>query len=215
MKSIFNKYNKKQSAKFAVRDLRGNYLRIENPALELVSEEGSKAIAVYAWICWHANNKTETCYPSLSTLAKKCKISRRTVIRIIRFLEDIKLIAIDRTQKGEHGAINVYYLLGAKSGDSVKSAGDKRDTSVYSVTSVVTKSRVKVVTPQHLKQELIKQKLMNNKDFYQQKKFNTPVFKTDVYELRRKYKNDETLVKQHLIGQGYAEVEIDKAMGRF
>ncbi|MBI5872723.1 MAG: hypothetical protein HZB36_01070 [Candidatus Omnitrophica bacterium] len=61
---------------------------------------------------------------------------------------------------------------------------------------------------------------VEDKDFkkkrsLEKKKFSTPVFKNDVAELRRKYKNDDALVKRHLTGQGYAEVEIDKALGRF
>lgn len=53
------------------------------------------------------------------------------------------------------------------------------------------------------------------KVFKEKKKFHTPVFKNDVTELRKRYKNDDALVKRHLTGQGYAEVEIDKALGRF
>lgn len=160
-----NKRYKNQPGKFIVRDLRGKFLRIENAALELVSAEGAKAIAVYAWICWHADNKTEVCYPSFATLAEKCKVSRRTVIRIIRFLEAIKLVGIDRTQRGDHGAMNIYYLLPAKSKDAIKLTGDNRDTSISPVTRVVTRETPVLVTPQHLKQELIEQQLLNNKAY--------------------------------------------------
>ena len=134
----------------------------------------------------------------------------------------------------EKGLIIVYvvkdvkYILLPKIGDYSDIVGNMSANSVYpdppaDVIEAWEQRMNDVYTPSKRKLSEVEDKGEGkDKDFKKEKKvlkekkkFSTPVFKNDVVELRRKYKNDDALVKRHLMGQGFAEVEIDKALGRF
>lgn len=55
-------------------------------------------IQVLVSICKHYNMKSETCWPSITTLSSDTKLSRRQVLRAITRLEVAKIILIDRTK---------------------------------------------------------------------------------------------------------------------
>ena len=97
------------SEKIDIRDLRdGKFLWIDKAALRLISEQaGTTAVAVYSWLCYYANVKAQDCFPSIRTLSRHCALSRRTIMRAIKRLEDIKAIDIERKK----GKGNVYKLL--------------------------------------------------------------------------------------------------------
>jgi len=149
----------KQANKFTVKDERKpGWFWITNKALELISEYiGITGIAVYSWLCYHRNNNTQLCHPSITTLAKHCKISRRTVIRTIRLLESKKLISIEHS----HGEVNIYRLLDLKGTDTNKVTSISYDTSDTRDTGVVTPQTRGVVTPGIHEQDLIEQDLSN------------------------------------------------------
>ena len=55
------------------------------------------AIAVYIYLLRHANRKTNQCHPSEATIAKKLHLSRNTVAKHVRLLEECGLIVTERT----------------------------------------------------------------------------------------------------------------------
>jgi glutathionyl-hydroquinone reductase len=95
--------------KIDIRDLRdGKFLWIANAALKLISEETDPiAVEVYSWLCYYANVKAQDCFPSISTLAGHCALAKRTIMRALKRLEDIKAISIEKKK----GRTNVYKLL--------------------------------------------------------------------------------------------------------
>ena len=55
------------------------------------------AVAVYIYLLRHANRKTNQCHPSEATIAKKLHLSRNTVAKHIRLLEERGLIVTEHT----------------------------------------------------------------------------------------------------------------------
>ena len=141
-----------------IRDLRdGKFLWVGKPVLEFISKRiGSTAVTVYVWLCYYANVRGQDCFPSVTTLARHCAVSRRTIIRMLKSLEQIKVICIDRTK----GRSNIYTLLNAELSTEVTGdigvTSDMRDTTPVSVVSPV------LVTPGALEQYRNKQYLLNN-----------------------------------------------------
>jgi len=142
-----------------IRDLRdGKFLWVGKPVLEFISRRsGSTAVNVYVWLCYYANVKGQDCFPSVTTLARHCAVSRRTIIRMLKSLEQLKVISIDRA-KGRH---NVYTLLNTEE----LSTGLTSDTGVTSDmgdTTPVSVVSPPVVTPGIPEQYRNKQYLINN-----------------------------------------------------
>ena len=144
--------------KIDIRDLRdGKFLWIDKQALRLISEKaGAMGITVYSWLCFYANSKDQGCFPSLSTLARHCNVSRRTIMRTSRELEEVGAIDIERKK----GKTNIYKLLNIKVSDGKLSTKPTSDTDVTSDThdtGVVTPMSPPLVTPVSPKQYISKQ----------------------------------------------------------
>ena len=56
------------------------------------------AVAVYIYLLRHANRKTNRCHPSEATIAKRLHLSRNTVAKHVRLLEERGLITTEHTQ---------------------------------------------------------------------------------------------------------------------
>ena len=56
------------------------------------------AVAVYIYLLRHANRKTNQCHPSEATIAKRLHLSRNTVAKHVRLLEDRGLIVTEHTE---------------------------------------------------------------------------------------------------------------------
>ena len=73
------------------------------------------AIAVYIFLLRHANRKTNQCHPSEATIAKKLHLSRNTVAKHVRLLEERGLIVTEHTeiitQRGIKKNGNLLYTL--------------------------------------------------------------------------------------------------------
>ncbi len=125
-----------------IRDLRdGNFLWLDKAALRLISDKaGIRGVTVYSWLCFYANIRGQDCFPSLKTLAKQCHVSSRTVMRTLKRLELIKVVAIRRKK----GRGNVYQLLNVPTSDT-------------DVTRVVTPVSHPPVTPMSHKQDITEQ----------------------------------------------------------
>lgn len=81
---------------------------VDNDALWVVADSfGSSGIAVYVLLCRYADNDKQECFPSISKLAEKCKMSRHTVIDILKRFQVLNVVSIVKTT----GRANVYQML--------------------------------------------------------------------------------------------------------
>ena len=55
------------------------------------------AVAVYLYLLRHANRKTNQCHPSEAIIAKKLHLSRNTVAKQVRLLEERGLVVTEHT----------------------------------------------------------------------------------------------------------------------
>jgi len=139
--------------KIDIRDLRdGKFLWIDKAALRLISENaGTMGVAVYSWLCYYANFKAQDCFPSVTTLAYHCGISRRTIMRAVKQLERLKAVAIERKK----GKPNIYKLLNISGVKSYPQPSSDIDvTSDRAVTGVMTQVSPEVVTGVSPEQEI-------------------------------------------------------------
>lgn len=95
------------------RDPKKNYFPMPNEifSMGLSAEE----IAVYAYLMYWENRKSFQCWPSFSTIGKALKMSRNTVRKYVRQLEDKGFILTEhttvRTQRGERRNGTLLYKL--------------------------------------------------------------------------------------------------------
>ncbi len=72
-------------------------------------------IAVYSYLLYRENRRTFTCHPSYKTIGKALKMSRNTVCKYVRQLEEKELIATKptniHTAKGEKRNGNLLYTI--------------------------------------------------------------------------------------------------------
>lgn len=61
---------------------------------------------VYMVLARHANNDTQTCFPSIETIEQEAGLTQNTVVRSLRKLEKLHIIDI----KKEQGMSNIYQL---------------------------------------------------------------------------------------------------------
>jgi hypothetical protein len=80
----------------------------------------ASGIAVYNVLAAFSNGKTQTCYPTHGRIAHICGLSNRSVIRKIKLLEQLGLIAIER-----NGKARTYRLLAHRIRDKTYPASDK------------------------------------------------------------------------------------------
>lgn len=57
----------------------------------------ANALAVYIYLLYCADRHTGQCHPSMPTMAKKLHLSRSTVLRCVKTLEETGLIATEHT----------------------------------------------------------------------------------------------------------------------
>ena len=73
-----------------------NCFPVPNELLQLNLPAG--AVAVYIYLLCHADRRTNRCHPSEATMAKVLHLSRNTVAKHVRLLEEYGLIITERTQ---------------------------------------------------------------------------------------------------------------------
>ena len=73
-----------------------NCFPVPNELLQLGLPAG--AVAVYIYLLCHADRRTNQCHPSEATMAKVLHLSRNTVAKHVRLLEEYGLIITERTQ---------------------------------------------------------------------------------------------------------------------
>ena len=73
-----------------------NCFPVPNELLQLNLPAG--AVAVYIYLLCHADRRTNRCHPSEASMAKVLHLSRNTVAKHVRLLEEYGLIITERTQ---------------------------------------------------------------------------------------------------------------------
>lgn len=82
-----------------VRDNRGpNYLKIYNDFYDKYGAKlGPYGLAVYVALCRYINVDSSECRPSYDTIARGTGMSRRKVIDVVKEMEALGVIAVERT----------------------------------------------------------------------------------------------------------------------
>ncbi len=92
------------------------YVRIPNEALNTLIDLGSQTMLVYVALMSHRNSKGP-CYPAVQTIADETHLTRRSVQRHIRKLEDADLIiTVRQTGRGDRPNQYEFKYLGATAG---------------------------------------------------------------------------------------------------
>ena len=73
----------------------GKYFVLPNEIFNMDLSAGE--IALYAFLMRMEDRKTYTCYPSFKTIGNALKMSRNTVMKYVRLLEEKELISTERT----------------------------------------------------------------------------------------------------------------------
>ena len=68
------------------------------PNILLDMDLPASAVAVYLYLLRSANRKTDQCHPSEATIAKRLHLSRNTVAKYVRLLEERGLIITEHTK---------------------------------------------------------------------------------------------------------------------
>lgn len=84
------------------------FVKIGNELIrQIIYECGMQEAICYIIILSHRNTKTNKCYPSIQKLADECKVSTRTIDRMIKKLYEKGFLIID---SGKQGISNTYYF---------------------------------------------------------------------------------------------------------
>lgn len=75
---------------------------------------GSSCTVVYLSLCRHSDNQTQTCFPSMKLIAEENGISRDTVMRAVKKLEEWNIIKVEKSKKEDGTQANNQYTLLAK-----------------------------------------------------------------------------------------------------
>ncbi len=99
--------------RYPKRDPIKDYFPLPNEVFYLGLSYGE--IAVYSYLLYRENRKNFQCHPSYNTIGKALKMSRNTVCKYVRQLEEKEFIATEptsiHTEKGEKRNGNLLYTI--------------------------------------------------------------------------------------------------------
>lgn len=102
-----------KNKKYPKRDPIKDYFPLPNEIFYLGLSYGE--IAVYSYLLYRENRKSFQCYPSYKTIGKALNMSRNTVCKYVRQLEEKELIDTEptniHTAKGEKRNGNLLYTI--------------------------------------------------------------------------------------------------------
>ena len=81
----------------------GNYFMLPNEIFNMDLSSGE--IALYAFLMRMEDRKTFTCYPSFKTIGNALEMSKNTVMKYVRLLEEKELIETKRTIVEHHDRV--------------------------------------------------------------------------------------------------------------
>lgn len=91
-----------------IQDKRRGVFTVDNVVLNHYGQAmGATGIAVYVTLCRYANNQTQQCFPSLTTIQNEVGMSRHGVIETLKRLEQLQLI----TKRTKLRKATIYTLL--------------------------------------------------------------------------------------------------------
>jgi DNA replication protein DnaD len=92
------------------------------------------AQSVFFWLCSYADNTTGECFPSISTLAKLCKVSRTTIKNRIKKLEQAGLVkkTVRKIPDGKN-ITNLYQIIADNWSPNADSRGRSANASYRAV----------------------------------------------------------------------------------
>ncbi len=122
-----------------LRDKRPAYYPIYKRDFALFAKIPAKqrpyAIAAYNVICYHANNQTDTAFPSYNTIAELSGMSRRMAMEAVRLLAEVGMLTVmARHKEGTNEPTsNLYTLIAAEVVHDVHQVVQDSDHLVHSV----------------------------------------------------------------------------------
>ena len=87
--------------------LDSDWTKIANSTFKYI--DNVYAFKVYCYLCYRYNTTYTYAFPSLDTIAKECNISKGSVQKAIKYLEDKRLI-VKYKKKGSNWMNNCYYV---------------------------------------------------------------------------------------------------------
>lgn len=84
------------------------WTKIYNSSFEYI--ESPTAFKVYCYLCYRYNEFHNYSFPSMNTIAKDCKMSKTTVQKAIKYLEEKKLIKRFKIREGNDYQNNCYRI---------------------------------------------------------------------------------------------------------
>lgn len=103
---------KKHGVKYSVRrynNLESSFTRIPNDIFKIVTS--AYQLTIYSYLCFRHNRDYQYAFPSLKTIANDTNIGLTTVKKVIKELEDLKLIKVLKfDKKSSMYANNIYYV---------------------------------------------------------------------------------------------------------
>jgi len=169
---------------YKIRSIKdGNWYWIDRTVLKNFGKElKPTGIAVYNVLVSFANSKTQSCFPSQTTIAELISVSRKTVIKNIKLLKDLDLISIKKKKR------SFYYLLlkpdvkneiqgseekdplGVKDGYSINKDININNNNIISVKSLNSNSDKSTIFKPENREELlaldISKALNDSKNFF-------------------------------------------------
>ena len=89
--------------------------RFSLPNEVIILKLSAQALAIYTYLLYCCDRKTYKCYPSYATIGENLQMSRGTVMKYVRELEDKLLISTEpttiTTKNGEAGNGNLMYTI--------------------------------------------------------------------------------------------------------
>lgn len=107
---------------------------------------GASCTVVYLSLCRHSDNNTQQCFPSMKLIAEENGISRDTVLRALKKLEEWGIVVIKKSKASDGTQANNVYTLTSKNTwkkkpSSIKQLGTELQNDVEP-SSKTTPSRV-------------------------------------------------------------------------
>ena len=115
------------------------------PNILLDMDLPASAVAVYLYLLRSADRKTDQCHPSEATIAKRLHLSRNTVAKYVRLLEERGLIITEHTKIITKNGIKkngnlLYTIIPLSSTPFEKSSSSSRRSALSAVHCQTTSS---------------------------------------------------------------------------
>lgn len=177
-----------ENDRYAVRDFRSaRFFWLDNEVVDIfLPQIGPTAFAVYAYLSRFVSNETQTCWPSMATMAERLQLSKSTIHRSLQVLTEAKMLRV--VEKGKQHSSSEYALL------DISQSSTSGTLRVFSVPSSVPKQAIQssaTVPEQDLYNNPNKQDLILSPPSSEQKESRFAIFKEMIFKFYNwKYQRD-------------------------